>query len=122
MNHRGLRVLGVAVLVLALAVFACAQTKKLTILHTNDTHSAMVPFETGSIPAVGSAPNAASMIGAGYWDIWHFLCNPDYAGIARMATLIKKLRKADENVLALNAGDVFVGAFEVNKLDPKSVV
>jgi 2',3'-cyclic-nucleotide 2'-phosphodiesterase (5'-nucleotidase family) len=116
MNHRGLRVFWVAVLVLGLAVFSCAQTtKKLTILHTNDTHSAMVPFETGSIPAVGSAPNAAWMTGAGYWDIWHFLCNPDYAGIARMATLIKKLRKADDNVLALNAGDVFVGSFEFNK-------
>lgn len=116
MNHRGLRVLGVAVLVLGLAVFSCAQTtKKLTILHTNDTHSAMVPFETGSIPAVGAAPDARWMTGAGYWDIWHFLCNPDYAGIARMATLIKKLRKADENVLALNAGDVFVGSFEFNK-------
>jgi 5'-nucleotidase len=115
MNRRSLRVLGVAVLVLALAVFACAQTKKLTILHTNDTHSAMVPFETGYIPAPGTASDARRMIGAGIWNIWHFPYNPDYAGIARMATLIKKLRAADENVLALNAGDVFVGSFEFNK-------
>jgi 2',3'-cyclic-nucleotide 2'-phosphodiesterase (5'-nucleotidase family) len=104
--------------VLGLAVFSCAQTnqpRKLTILHTNDTHSAMVPFETGFIPAVGSEPKPSSGVGAGLWDVWHFPFNQDYAGIARMATLIKKLRAADKNVLALNAGDVFVGSFEFNK-------
>jgi 5'-nucleotidase len=115
MNQRGFRVFLVAVLVLGLAVFSCAQPKKLTILHTNDTHSAMVPFETGFIPAVGSEPKPSSGLGAGLWDVWHFPFNQDYAGIARMATLIKKLRAADENVLALNAGDVFVGSFEFNK-------
>jgi len=115
MHQRGLRFFWVAVLVLGLAVFSCAQTKKLTILHTNDTHSAMVPFETGFIPAVGSEPKPSSGVGAGLWDVWHFPFNQDYAGIARMATLIKKLRAADKNVLALNAGDVFVGSFEFNK-------
>jgi len=115
MKNGGLRFFWVAVLVLAMAVFACAQPKKLTILDTNDTHSAMVPFETGSIPAVGGVPDARRMIGCGIWDIWHFLYTPDYAGIARMATLIKKLRAVDDNVLALNAGDVFVGSFEFNK-------
>jgi 5'-nucleotidase/UDP-sugar diphosphatase len=115
MNLRGLRVFWVAVLVLGLTVFSCAQPKKLTILHTNDTHSAMVPFETGSIPAVGSEPKQVGGFGAGLWNVWHFPYNQEYAGIARMATLIKKLRKADENVLALHAGDVFVGSFEFNK-------
>ena len=115
MNHRGFRVFWVAVLVLSAAVFACAQSKKLTILHTNDTHSAMVPFETGFIPAVGPAPNETALIGAGLWDFWRFPFNQDYAGIARMATLIKTLRLKDKNVLALNAGDVFVGSFEFNK-------
>jgi 2',3'-cyclic-nucleotide 2'-phosphodiesterase (5'-nucleotidase family) len=118
MNQRGFRVFWVAVLVLGLAVFSCAQTsqpKKLTILHTNDTHSAMVPFETGFIPAVGSEPKPSPGVGAGLWDVWQFPFNQDYAGIARMATLIKKLRAADKNVLALNAGDVFVGSFEFNK-------
>jgi 2',3'-cyclic-nucleotide 2'-phosphodiesterase (5'-nucleotidase family) len=117
MNHRGLRVFWVAVLVLGLAVFSCAQTaqtKTLTILHTNDTHSAMVPFETGYIPAPGSAPGASAMLGAGVWDIWHPY-GPSYAGIARMATLIKRLRATDPNVLTVNAGDVFVGSFEFNK-------
>jgi 5'-nucleotidase len=104
-----------AVLVLGLTVFSCAQPKKLTILHTNDTHSAMVPFETGYIAPAASEPKQVNGFGAGLWNIWHFPYNQDYAGIARMATLIKKLRKADENVLALHAGDVFVGSFEFNK-------
>jgi 5'-nucleotidase len=115
MNQRSSRLFRVVVLVLGLAVFACAQSKKLTILHTNDTHSAMVPFETGFIPAVGPEPSSSSGIGAGFWNIWHFPFNQEYAGIARMATLIKKLRAVDKNVLALHAGDVFVGSFEFNK-------
>jgi 5'-nucleotidase/UDP-sugar diphosphatase len=115
MSQRVLKGFWVAVLVLGLAVFACAQSKKLTILHTNDTHSAMVPFETGFIPAVGPAPKQTAGIGAGLWNVWHFPFNQDYAGIARMATLIKTLRAKDKNVLALNAGDVFVGSFEFNK-------
>jgi 2',3'-cyclic-nucleotide 2'-phosphodiesterase (5'-nucleotidase family) len=36
-------------------------------------------------------------------------------GIARMSTLIKKLRAKNENVLAFHSGDVFVGSFEFNK-------
>ena len=115
MSQRVLKGFWVAVLVLGLAVFACAQSRKLTILHTNDTHSAMVPFETGSIPAVGPAPKQTPGIGAGLWNVWHFPFNQDYAGIARMATLIKTLRAKDKNVLTLNAGDVFVGSFEFNK-------
>ncbi len=114
MNQRGFRVFWVAFLVLGLAVFSCAQTnqpKKLTILHTNDTHSAMVPFETGFIPAVASEPKLSFGGGPGIWNVW----DQDYAGIARMATLIKKLRATDKNVLSLNAGDVFVGSFEFNK-------
>ncbi|HVP91529.1 MAG TPA: 5'-nucleotidase C-terminal domain-containing protein [Terriglobales bacterium] len=115
MKNGGLRFFWVAVLVLAIAVFACGQSKKLTILHTNDTHSAMVPFETGTIPAPGTGTDAKRLIGGGIWDIWRFPYQPDYAGIARMATLIKRLRAVDDNVLALNAGDVFVGSFEFNK-------
>jgi len=115
MNRRGLKSLLVAVLALGLAAFSCAQTpKRLTILHTNDTHSAMVPFETGFIPAVGPEPRSSGGAGAGFWNFWHFPDGQDYAGIARMATLIKKLRAVDKNVLALNAGDVFVGSFVVN--------
>jgi 2',3'-cyclic-nucleotide 2'-phosphodiesterase (5'-nucleotidase family) len=115
MSQKGLRILLVSALVLGLTVLSCAQPKKLTILHANDTHSAMVPFETGFIPAVGSAEQASAMVGAGIWNVWRFPFDHDYAGIARMATLIKKLRAADKNVLALHAGDVFVGSFEFNK-------
>ena len=115
MSQRVLKGFWVAVLVLGLAVFACAQSRKLTILHTNDTHSAMVPFETGFIPAVGPAPKHTAGMGAGLWNVWHSPFNQDYAGIARMATLIKTLRAKDKNVLTLNAGDVFVGSFEFNK-------
>lgn len=114
-KHRGARVFWVMALVLGLAVFACAQTKTLTILHTNDTHSAMVPFQTGFIPAVGADPKTVPGVGAGLWNVWHFPYNQEYAGIARMATLIKTLRAKDTNVLALHAGDVFVGSFEFNK-------
>jgi 2',3'-cyclic-nucleotide 2'-phosphodiesterase (5'-nucleotidase family) len=114
-KHRGASVLLVMALALGLAVFACAQTKKLTILHTNDTHSAMVPFETGFIPAAGADPKTVPGVGAGLWNFWHFPYNQEYAGIARMASLIKTLRAKDRNVLALHAGDVFVGSFEFNK-------
>jgi 5'-nucleotidase / UDP-sugar diphosphatase len=59
----------------------------LTILHTNDTHSALVPFGP---------------------------CG-EYGGIARMSAMIKRIRAMGGNVLALNAGDVSVGSFEFNK-------
>jgi 5'-nucleotidase/UDP-sugar diphosphatase len=68
------------------SLFGSAQTT-LTILHTNDTHSALFPF--------------------GPWE--------HYGGIARMSTLIKEVKARNQNVLALNAGDVFVGSFEFNK-------
>lgn len=38
------RFFGICALGLGLAVFGCGQTRTLTILHTNDMHSAMVPF------------------------------------------------------------------------------
>ncbi|MDW7692015.1 metallophosphatase [Flammeovirgaceae bacterium SG7u.111] len=58
---------------------------KLTILHTNDMHSRIEPFPKGS------GRNA----GAG--------------GAARRATLIKQIRKEVDNVLLLDAGDIFQG-------------
>ena len=59
----------------------------LTILHTNDTHSTLFPY--------------------GPKDSW--------GGIARLSTLVKKIRAERQNVLVLNSGDVFVGTFEFNK-------
>jgi 2',3'-cyclic-nucleotide 2'-phosphodiesterase (5'-nucleotidase family) len=109
------RFLGGVGLVLGLAVFACAQTKTLTILHTNDTHSAMVPFESGTIPIVRPSALGGGPAAFGSWTLWRLPFLRDYAGIARMATLIKRYRMTDPNVLAVNTGDVFVGSFEFNK-------
>jgi 5'-nucleotidase/UDP-sugar diphosphatase len=80
------------ILVLCLFLFSvpalwCAQKTRLTILHTNDTHSTLFPY--------------------GPFDSW--------GGIARMSSLIKRIKARDRNVLVLNAGDVFVGTFEFNK-------
>jgi 2',3'-cyclic-nucleotide 2'-phosphodiesterase (5'-nucleotidase family) len=61
--------------------------EQITILHTNDTHSHMYSF--------GPLNN--------------------YGGIARMSALIKKMKRKNENVLTLHAGDVFVGTFAFNK-------
>ncbi len=61
------------------------ETKKITILHTNDVHSHIDPF-----PA--DHPRNANMGGA-----------------ARRAALIENIRKEEENVLLLDAGDIFQG-------------
>lgn len=71
---------------LFLSAAAVAQST-LTILHTNDTHSALFPF--GPQDSLG--------------------------GIGRASTLIKSLKGQGRDVLVLNAGDVFVGSFEFNK-------
>lgn len=58
---------------------------KLTILHTNDVHSRLDPF-----PMDGSR-------------------NQGLGGVAKRATLIKRIRKEQKNVLLLDAGDIFQG-------------
>lgn len=68
-----------------LEVFARHELIKLTILHTNDVHSRIDPFPKND-------PKY-----------------PGLAGVARRATLIKKIRAAEENVLLLDAGDIFQG-------------
>lgn len=57
----------------------------LTILHTNDVHSHLEPFDA-------SHPNF-----------------PNLGGFARRATLINRLREENENILLLDAGDIFQG-------------
>jgi len=110
------------VLVLGLASLGLAQTKVLTILHANDTHSAMLPFTHQPCPAPFAWLCPASW--PGWLDFWlgwfDDLRGPGgfdrgYAGIARMATLIKRIRMARTNVLALHAGDVSVGSFMFNE-------
>ncbi len=65
--------------------FGQPEVKKLTILHTNDTHSHIDPF-----PA--DHPK-----------------NPNMGGVARRAALVEKIRKEEKNVLLLDAGDIFQG-------------
>lgn len=86
-----LRQAGITGLVLAggahelLAFGAKPDLVKLTILHTNDVHSRIEPF-----PMDGSR-------------------NQGLGGAAKRATLIKKIREQEKNVLLLDAGDIFQG-------------
>lgn len=70
---------------------------KLTILHTNDTHSRLEPF-----PMDGGR-------------------NQGLGGIAARAQLINKIRAEEEHVLLLDAGDIFQGTpyFNIYKGEPE---
>ena len=59
--------------------------KHITILHTNDTHSQIEPFDTSH----------------------HKFANK--GGVARRASLVQKVRKENPNTLLLDAGDIFQG-------------
>jgi 5'-nucleotidase len=65
--------------------------KKLTILHTNDTHSNIDPF-----PA-----NHAKY--------------PNQGGVARRFDLIQRIKSEEEHVLVLDSGDIFQGTPYFNK-------
>ncbi|WP_080778140.1 bifunctional metallophosphatase/5'-nucleotidase [Chryseobacterium phocaeense] len=58
---------------------------KLTILHTNDQHSRIEPFDAS------------------------FTKNPNQGGFARRASLIQQIRSQESNVLLLDSGDIFQG-------------
>lgn len=68
-----------------LATPMAPEITKLTILHTNDVHSRIEPF-----PMDGSK-------------------NEGLGGVAKRATLIKKIRSEEKHVLLLDAGDIFQG-------------
>jgi 5'-nucleotidase len=70
---------------IGLSSFTTFVKKKITILHTNDVHSYIDPF-----PA--DHPR-----------------NPNMGGVARRAALIESIRMEEENVLLLDAGDIFQG-------------
>lgn len=61
-------------------------TKKITILHTNDQHSRIEPFETSNDERYSNK-----------------------GGFARRAKLIHQIRQQEKNVMLLDAGDVFQG-------------
>jgi 5'-nucleotidase len=71
--------------------------KKLTILHTNDVHSRIDPF-----PMDGGR-------------------NQGLGGVAARAALIETIRKEEEQVLLLDAGDIFQGTpyFNLYKGEPE---
>lgn len=60
--------------------------KKISILHTNDQHSRIEPFEVSSDPQYSNK-----------------------GGFSRRAALIDKIREQEKHVLLLDAGDVFQG-------------
>jgi 5'-nucleotidase len=59
--------------------------KVITILHTNDTHSQIDPLPSNDP------------------------FNPGKGGVARRATLVKRIRKENPNTLLIDAGDAFQG-------------
>ena len=63
--------------------FAKEDGVKITILHTNDMHSHIHPFKNGRNKGLG--------------------------GMAQRAELIKSIRKKEDHVLLLDAGDIFQG-------------
>ena len=71
--------------------------QKLTILHTNDVHSRIDPF-----PMDGSR-------------------NQGLGGVSARAALIAKIRQEEEQVLLLDAGDIFQGTpyFNIYKGEPE---
>lgn len=62
-----------------------SSSHKITILHTNDQHSRIEPFEES------------------------YTRNPNQGGFARRASLIQQIREQEDNVLLLDSGDVFQG-------------
>lgn len=77
---------------LGLAVVACSasaqEVKEVTLLYTNDFHSAIDP-----IPA--------------YW----LEASPRLGGAAHLSTLVNQIRNQDSAVFLFDAGDMFTGAF-----------
>jgi 5'-nucleotidase len=70
---------------LTLPSFTSKRKKHITILHTNDTHSHLEPFEAT-----------------------HYK-HANKGGVARRATLVENVRKENPNTLLLDAGDIFQG-------------
>lgn len=66
-----------------LQAFDKPEILKLTILHTNDQHSRIDPFEGGKFKGLG--------------------------GAARRAAVIEKIRKEEQHVMLLDSGDIFQG-------------
>lgn len=68
-----------------LSSFTSAKTKRITILHTNDTHSHLDAFESTDSKY------------------------PNQGGAAKRATIFKKIKAENPNTLIFDAGDMFQG-------------
>jgi len=68
-----------------LKILDLKSANKLTILHTNDQHSRIEPFDAS------------------------YTKNPNQGGFARRASLIQQIRNQESNVLLLDSGDIFSG-------------
>ena len=77
----GLGILGISIL--PKIAFAKKENIKVSILHTNDMHSHILPFTSGRNKGLG--------------------------GMAQRAGLINSIRAKNKNVLLLDAGDIFQG-------------
>ena len=64
-------------------LIAQEDVKRITILHTNDMHSRIEPFSSGSFKGMG--------------------------GMAQRSSIIDEIRKKEKNVLLFDAGDIFQG-------------
>ncbi|MGD0308429.1 MAG: metallophosphoesterase, partial [Acidobacteriota bacterium] len=88
------------ILLILLPALGAAQQVSLTILHTNDTHSHLLPFSYPDVEPAGS-------------DIAALKVRQNIGGIARRATLVKHLRDDLEprgtTVWLVDAGDFFDG-------------
>ena len=73
------------ILISLFTITAIGKTVHITVLHTNDFHSHIDPFDKGSAQNAGEG------------------------GMAKRSALIKKIRSESENVLLFDAGDMFQG-------------
>lgn len=82
------RILTILTIVLTATITAAAKGKQLLILHTNDTHSCVIPLN----------PNLADTMLAGR------------GGFLRHAAMIVQMRKEDKELLLLDSGDFSQGS------------
>ena len=78
---------------LTLSLFSLAQGFSLTLLHTNDNHARFEETDAYGFPCYPKDAQAGKCFG----------------GMARKATMIKKIRSQSKNVLLVSGGDVFTG-------------
>ena len=85
LKKAGLGITGIAVVQHGFGQALVKKSKRITILHTNDTHSNIDPFPDNhpKYPGMG--------------------------GVAKRHSIIKKIREEEAHVLLFDAGDIFQG-------------